>query len=200
MSATENTVVLRFTERAIAYQALSDLKHLTCDTSEVRGAVLIERLGDGTVRAPERIGPRAGNSKMLGSMAGSMACMSAGPVGMLVGTGLGTVLAGGYDSRRAAAESNEVDFFGEQVPPGGTAIFCQVKESDTEALDVLAMEYDAVLERCTAAYLRAEMKAMQEAPGQTKKSELKAELARKRAEIAEKVDARVITLRQKLAA
>lgn len=211
MSVHENAVVLRFADRAIAYQALSDLKHLTSDTTEVRGAVLIERLDDGTVRAPERIGAQAGNNKMMGSMAGSMAGMSAGPVGMLVATGLGTVLAGGYDSRRAAADTSEVEFLSERVGRNGTAIFVDVKESDTETLDVLAMEYDAVLERCSARWARAELKAMVDATEQTRKADTRekrevkrAEVAdkvdRRRAEVAEKVDARVATLKRKLVA
>ncbi|WOX15356.1 hypothetical protein [Streptomyces sp. N50] len=55
MPMNENVIALRFTERATAYQALSGLKNLSAASTEVLGAVLIERLEDGAVRVTEGV-------------------------------------------------------------------------------------------------------------------------------------------------
>ncbi|MFF4507120.1 hypothetical protein [Streptomyces sp. NPDC001401] len=59
----ENAVTLRFADRATAYQALSDLKYLSPATTEVRAAVLIERLEDGAVRVPEGLDTEEGRTR-----------------------------------------------------------------------------------------------------------------------------------------
>lgn len=121
MSVHENAVVLRFADRATADQALSDLRHLAPATTDVRGAILVERLGDGRVRAPRRIGAEAGSD-----------------------------------------QPPAVHLLAEQVGPDARAIFAHVRETDSEALNLLAMEYDAVLERRPADSVRVELRAAQE--------------------------------------
>ncbi|MFD4508571.1 DUF1269 domain-containing protein [Streptomyces sp. NPDC058457] len=190
MSVHENALTLRFAERATAYQALSDLKYLSPVTTRVRAAVLIERLEDGAVRVPEGMETTAGRGAAVGGLVGSLVGILAGPLGVLMGWGVGALIGGGHDYRRAEHVSTAVDAFVRHVPPGGTIILAEVEESDTQALDLLAMRYDAVLERRPLDSVRAELKAMEEAAEQIRKDEAKAGRENKRTEIAQKLGRR----------
>ncbi|WOX15354.1 DUF1269 domain-containing protein [Streptomyces sp. N50] len=190
MSVNENAVTLRFPDRAAAYQALSDLKHLSPATTEVRAAMLIERLEDGAVRVPEGMDTAQGRNTAVGGLVGSLVGILGGPLGILMGVGVGALIGGGYDYQRAEESTAAVGTFGQEVPPGGTALLAEVRESDTEALDLLAMRYDAVLERRPTDSVRAELKAMEEAAERIRKDEAKARREHKRAEIAQKLGRR----------
>ncbi|MFK0159928.1 DUF1269 domain-containing protein [Streptomyces sp. NPDC090493] len=181
MSVHENAVALRFADRSAAYQALSDLKHLGPATTEVRGAVLIERLADGTVRFPEGMDTEEGRHAAVGGLVGSLVGILGGPLGVLMGWGVGALIGGGYEYKRSTEAAEAVGLFTSHVPLGGTAVLAEVRESGTRVLDELAMRYDAVIERRPAESVRAELKAMEEAAEQSRKEEAKRERDHKRA-------------------
>ncbi|MFI1708746.1 DUF1269 domain-containing protein [Streptomyces griseoruber] len=195
----ENAVALRFADRATAYQALSDLRHLHSATVEVRGAVLIERLEDGTVRVPEGLETAAGRHTAVGGLVGSLVGILGGPLGVLTGWGIGAVIGSGYDYKRAEEATGTVALFTQHMPPGGTAILAEVRESDPQPLDLLAMRYDAVLERRPSDSVRAELKAMEEAADAIRKEETKERRDRKRTETEQKIKDGVAQLKQKIA-
>ncbi|MDN3027514.1 hypothetical protein [Streptomyces sp. S.PB5] len=195
MSTTENAIALRFADRAPAYQALSELKHLTSATAEVRGAVLIERLEDGTVRVPEGMETEAGRNTAVGGLVGSLVGILAGPLGVLMGWGIGAAIGGGYDYKRVAQTTQAVGAFTPHVPPSGTVILAEVIEADPDALDLLAMRYDAALERRTLDSVRTELKAMEEAADRIRKDEAKAKRTAKHAEAEKKVKEGVAALK-----
>ena len=184
MSVTmnENAIALRFDDRATAYQALSELKHLNSATAEVRGAVLIERMEDGTVHFPEGMDTESGRGTALGSLIGSLVGILGGPLGLLMGWGIGALIGGGHDYRRATEATGAVGAFTPHVPPGGTVILAGVEEAGTEALDLLATRYGAALERRPADDVRAELKAMEKAADEIRKQEAKDKRDGKRAE------------------
>ena len=182
MSVNENAVALRFADRSAAYQALSELKYLSPATTEVRAAVLVERLQDGAVRVPEGMDGEEGRNTAVGGLVGSLVGILGGPLGVLMGWGVGALIGGGHDYKRAEQATTAVGVFAQQVPPGGTAILAEVRESDTQSLDQLAIRYDAVLERRPADSLRTELKAMEEAAEQARKEQARQERDRKREE------------------
>ncbi|MGW6904753.1 DUF1269 domain-containing protein [Streptomyces sp. NPDC054940] len=200
MSMHENAIALRFIDRATAYQALSELKHLASDTTEIRGAALIERMEDGTVRVPEGLATRAGRNTAVGGLVGSLVGILGGPLGVLLGWGIGAVIGGGHDYKRAAEATDAVGLFTQHVPPNSTAILADVRESDTQVLDLLAMRYDAVLERRSADSVRIELKAMEDAADRIRKEEAKQQRDRTRAETEQKIKDGVAQLKQKLTA
>ncbi|WP_155056626.1 hypothetical protein [Streptomyces blattellae] len=166
MSVNENAIALRFADRATAYRALGDLRYLSPATTEVRGAVLVERLADGEVRLPEGAGLEEWRNTAAGSLVDSLVNTLSGPLGAVMGLGVGALIGGGHDGAGAARATSAVSAFVLHVPPHGTAILAEVKEHDPQALDLLAMRYDAVLERRPADSIRAELKAMEEAADQ----------------------------------
>ncbi|MEV7739729.1 histidine kinase [Streptomyces sp. NPDC088921] len=184
MSVTmnENAIALRFADGATAYQALSDLKHLSSATTEVRGAVLIERTEDGTVHFPEGMDTESGRGTAVGSLVGSLVGILGGPLGLMMGWGIGALIGGGHDYKRATEATEAVGAFTPHVPLGGTVILAGVEEADTEALDLLAARYGATLERRPADDVRAELKAMEKAADEIRKQEAKDKRDGKRAE------------------
>ncbi|WP_328504571.1 hypothetical protein OG828_46670 [Streptomyces sp. NBC_00457] len=182
MTVNENAVALRFADRATAYQALSDLKHFSPATTEVRAAVLVERLEDGAVRVPEGMDTEEGRNTAVGGLVGSLVGILGGPLGVLMGWGVGALIGGGHDYKRAERGTTAVGAFAQHVPSGGTAILAEVRESDTHALDQLAIRYDAILERRPADAVRTELKAMEEAAEQARKEQAKQRRDRERAE------------------
>ena len=200
MSTNENAIALRFTDRAPAYQALSELKHLTSATVEVRGAVLIERREDGAVRIPEGLENEAGRNTAVGGVVGSLVGILGGPLGVLTGWGIGAVIGSGYDYRRAEEAVGTVAFITQHMPPGGTTILAEVRESDPQALNLLAMRYDAVLERRPSDSVRTELKAMEEAADQIRKEEAKERRDRRRTEAEQKIKDGISQLKQKITA
>ncbi|MEV5953874.1 hypothetical protein AB0M11_08895 [Streptomyces sp. NPDC051987] len=199
MSMSENAVVLRFADRSAAYRALSDLKHLMSTMVEVRGAVLLERLEDGTVRIPEGLETEAGRNTAVGGLVGSLVGILGGPLGVLTGWGIGAVIGSGYDYKRAEEATGTVAIVTAHMPPGGTAILAEVREADPQPLDLLAMRYDAVLERRPSDTVRSELKAMEKAAEQLKKDEAKERRDRKRAEAEKKIKDGAAQLKQKIA-
>lgn len=147
MDRPENVVVFRFTEQALAYQALSELKQLGGSTVEVMGAMLVERQLDGTVRIPESVATRAGEGTLAGGLVGSVVGLLGGPLGVALGWGAGTLVGGGADWRQATESSGLVALVADEVSAGSTVLVAEVVERDTAAIDLLAMRFDAVLEQ-----------------------------------------------------
>ncbi|MFF4630060.1 hypothetical protein [Streptomyces griseorubiginosus] len=187
MTKNENAIALRFADRATAYQALSELKHLSSATTEVRGAVLVERLDDGTVRVPEGLETEVGRNTAVGGLVGSLVGILGGPLGALTGWGIGAAIGSGYDYKRVTEAAGAVGAFTPHVPPGGTVILAEVHESDPQALDLLAMRHDAVLERRPSDSVRDELKAMEEAADAIRREEVKTRREQKRTEVTQKL-------------
>ncbi|MFE7278405.1 hypothetical protein [Streptomyces sp. NPDC057623] len=161
MSTNENAVALRFTDRAAARQAFDDLTRLG-SAAEVRGAVLIERLEDGAVCVPAVLETDPGRNAGVGGLVGSLMGILGGPLGMAVGWGIGAMIGDGHDHRPSLEATGAVAAFTSDLPLGGTVVLVEVGESDPEALNLLAMTYDAVLERGPADVIRAELKEMEQ--------------------------------------
>ncbi|MFE7277095.1 hypothetical protein [Streptomyces sp. NPDC057623] len=149
----ENVVVLRFADRDAAYHALAGLSLLDSAAVKVRGAVLMERMEDGTIRVPVAMETGVRGDAVNGGLTGALLGVLGGPLGMSLGWGIGAIIASGHDCTRS----------------GATAILAEVGEADTDALDLLAMGHDAILERSPAGVVRTELKTMEEAADRIRK-------------------------------
>ncbi|MGW5482893.1 histidine kinase [Streptomyces sp. NPDC004008] len=198
MDRPENVVVFRFTEQAVAYQALSELKQLGGPTVEVMGAMLVERRLDGTVLIPEGVATRAGEGTLAGGLVGSVVGLLGGPLGVVLGWGTGALVGGGADWRRATESSGLVALVADEVSAGSTVLVAEVAERDTAAIDLLAMRFDAVLERRPAERVRAEVKAVREAQEAAEREAAKVRREQKKARLEATVEARGKALEQRL--
>ncbi|MEV6027798.1 histidine kinase [Streptomyces sp. NPDC052036] len=196
MDRPENVVVFRFAEQASAYQALSELKQLGGPTVEVMGAMLVERRLDGTVRIPEGVATGAG--ALAGGLVGSVVGLLGGPLGVVLGWGTGALVGGGADWRRATENSGLVALVADEVSAGSTVLVAEVAERDTAAIDLLAMRFDAVLERRPAERVRAEAKAVREAQEAAEREAAKVRREQKKARLEATAEARGKALKQRL--
>ncbi|MFF7190342.1 histidine kinase [Streptomyces sp. NPDC008222] len=198
MDRPENVVVFRFAEQASAYQALSELKQLGGPTVEVMGAMLVERRLDGTVRIPEGVATGAGEGTLAGGLVGSVVGLLGGPLGVVLGWGTGALVGGGADWRRATENSGLVALVADEVSAGSTVLVAEVAERDTAAIDLLAMRFDAVLERRPAERVRAEAKAVREAQEAAEREAAKVRREQKKARLEATAEARGKALKQRL--
>ncbi|MEU6381761.1 hypothetical protein [Streptomyces sp. NPDC046909] len=178
MPTYENAVALRFADPATAHQAFRDLAHLG-STAELHGAALIERLEDGTIRVPSVLDTDPRRDGPAGGLVGSLMSILGGPLGPVMGWGIGAAIGDNHDHRHDAGSVGAVSAFTPDVPPGGTAVLAEVVETDTETLNLLAMQYDAVLERRPADAVRAELKAIEEEAEGIRRQGAKAGFARR---------------------
>ncbi|MFJ9893174.1 hypothetical protein ACIQPR_07550 [Streptomyces sp. NPDC091280] len=156
MPTYDHAVALRFTDSAAAHRAFNTLVGLDSAATEIRGAALIERVDDGTIRVPMTVEHHQRHEGAGDGLLDTLLGLLGGPLGAALGWGIGAVLAD-HDQRPAAGA---IEAFTPHVPHGGTAVLAEVGESDPEILDLLAMDYDAVLERRPAATVRAELAAL----------------------------------------
>lgn len=197
MDRAENIVVFRFAEEASAYQALSELQRLGGPTADVRGAMLVERQEDGTVRIPEGVDARAGEGTLVGGLVGSVVGLLGGPLGVVLGWGTGALVGGGADWRRTTEGSGLVALVADEVSAGSTVLVAEVAERDTAAIDVFAMRFGAVLERRPAERVRAEIKAVREAESAAEREAAKARREQKKAQLEAAMEVRGKALKQR---
>jgi uncharacterized membrane protein len=197
--ATENVVVVQFTEQSAAYQALSVLKQ--CDAEgriALASAAVVERTPEGTLRVPEgaeNVGPVGMAS---GSLLGMLIGVLGGPVGVLVGWGSGALIGGAFDLDRLDKSDEALTELGRSIPPGSTAVMATVAEPAVEVIDGEMAKLGGEVTRRPTTEVVAELEASEEAANAAA-HEARRELREKRkVEMKEDLDERVGKLKEKL--
>ncbi|MFE7278683.1 hypothetical protein [Streptomyces sp. NPDC057623] len=151
-------------------------------------------------RGVRRTSTRKENRRRALALIRLWAAATEGAFDLDLGWGVGAVVGSGYDYRRAEKATGTVALVTRHMPPGGTAILAEVREDTPETLDLLAMRYDAVLERRPCDTVRTELKSMKEAAERIRREEAKERRDHKRAEAGRKFKDGVTQLKQKIAA
>ncbi len=191
MSTTESVVIVRFPESSQAYQALSELRGLSesLTSLELRGAALVERTPDGTLRVPEQSDQIIGTGTAAGGLLGMLAGVLGGPLGVLLGFGTGALVGGAFDIDRATTVDSALSLLSAQITPGSTALIVDAVETTPEPLDQFAGRFGASIQRQPAAQVAAEVAAADAAAEAAQKEANRVLRERKRAEVHEKVAA-----------
>ena len=197
MSVTESVVIIRFPESSQAYQALSELRGLG-ESLELRGAALLERTPDGTLRVPEGSDQFIGTGTAAGGLIGMLAGVLGGPLGVLLGFGAGALVGGAFDIDRATTVDGALSVLSAQITPGSTALIVDAVESTPEPLDQFAARFGASIQRQPAAQVDAEVAAADAAAEAAQKEANRVLRERKRAEVHAKVDEKVTAVKEKL--
>jgi uncharacterized membrane protein len=200
MAAIESVVIVRFSQSGQAYEALSELRGLSESLAsvEVRGAALVERASDGTLRVPEQSDETVGVGTAAGGLLGMLAGVLGGPLGVLLGFGTGALVGGVFDVDRASSVDSALGLLSAQITPGSTALIVDVVEATPEPLDQLAARFGATIERQPAGQVAAEVEAAEAAAEAAQKEANRVLRERRRAEAKTKIDEKVDAVKEKL--
>ena len=199
MADVENVVVVRFTERSNAYQALSVLKE--CDAEgriALQSAAIVERTPEGELRIPEGTDNVGLVGTASGSLIGMLVGVLGGPVGVLVGWGAGALMGGVFDIDRAEKSDEALAALGRAMPPESTAVIATVAEPAVEVIDGEMDKLGGEVTRRPVAEVMDELEAS-EAAAEAAAREARRELREKRkTEVKADFDERVGKLKEKL--
>ena len=206
MSNGHNVIAVTFDEDSKAYQALSALRQADGDGRVgVRGAVIVERRPEGTIRLQEGEDNVIGAGTAGGSLVGMLVGVLGGPVGVLLGLGAGMAIGAAVDLDRADEADDVLSQMSKSVPIGTTAVIAEVDESAVEVVDGEMAALKGTVIRRSAEEVLAELEAAEQAARASEqearrvmREAKKAERTEKREQSKEKWDERVSVLKDKL--
>jgi uncharacterized membrane protein len=206
MSNGHNVIAVTFDEDSKAYQALSALRQADGDGRVgVRGAVIVERRPEGTIRLQEGEDNMIGAGTAGGSLVGMLVGVLGGPVGVLLGLGAGMAIGAVVDLDRADEADDVLSQMSKSIPIGTTAVIAEVDESAVEVVDGEMAALKGTVTRRSAEEVLAELEAAEQAARASEKEARrvmreaqKAERTEKREQSKEKWDERVSALKDKL--
>jgi uncharacterized membrane protein len=197
--ATENVVVIRFTEPSKAYQALSVLKEADAEGRiGLESAAVVERTASGELRTPEG----ADNIGLVGTASGSLIGMLigvlGGPVGVLLGGGAGALMGGAFDIDRALTSDEALTVLGQAIPTGSTAVIASVEEPAVDVIDGEMKKLDGEVTRRPVVEVMGELEVAEDAADAAAREARHTIRAKRKAEVSANVEARVGKLKEKL--
>jgi uncharacterized membrane protein len=207
MSNGHNVIAVTFDEDSKAYQALSSLRQADGDGRVgVRGAVIVERRPEGSIRLQEGEDNMIGAGTAGGSLVGMLVGVLGGPLGVLLGLGTGMMIGAAVDLDRADEAEGVLDQMSQSIPVGTTAIIAEVDEVAVEVVDGEMAALGGTVTRRPAGEVLAEMETAEEAARASEKEARrvmreakKAERSAKREQTKAKWDERISALKAKLA-
>jgi uncharacterized membrane protein len=206
MSNGHNVIAVTFDEDSKAYQALSTLRQADDDGRVgVRGAVIVERRPEGTIRLQEGEDNMIGAGTAGGSLVGMLVGVLGGPVGVLLGLGAGMAIGAAVDLDRADEVDDVLSQMSKSIPIGTTAVIAELDESAIEVVDGEMVALKGTVTRRSADEVLAELEAAEQAARASEqearrvmREARKAERTEKREQSKEKWDERVSALKDKM--
>lgn len=197
--ASENVVVVRFTESSKAYQALSVLKECDAEGRIALGsAAVVERTPEGELRIPEGTDNVGLVGTASGSLIGMLVGVLGGPVGVLVGWGGGAVIGGAFDVDRAVKSEEALTVLGRAMPPGSTAVIATVVEPAVEVIDGEMTKIGGEVTRRPLGEVMDELEAAEEAAEAAAREARRTLRQERKTEVRASVDERMGKLKEKL--
>ena len=115
-----------------AAKVLEGLKDLSLIALNADAIVMKNSQGETTVAHPHTLDPQA---TMGGTAAGSLIGFFGGPVGLFVGAVTGALIGASADLVRARVGSDFISEVTEALEPGKTALVAEIDEEDTDLID-----------------------------------------------------------------
>jgi uncharacterized membrane protein len=207
MNEGHNLIVVTFEEDSKAYEALSKLKAANgAGRVGVRSAAVVERAADGRLFVPEAGDAVFGAGIATGGLIGLMVGILGGPVGVVLGFGMGALAGSFFDIDRAEKGSGVLAQVSESLPVGRIALVAEVDEYAGEVIDGEMRALGGTVTRTPAAEVLAALEAAEKAAQAAEREarrvmheERKQEAKAKLDEIEAKWDQRVDALKEKLA-
>ena len=195
-----NVVVAIFEVESEAFQALTELRTKYAGPGYTAAEVALIRNKEGRIDLLDgfSLGPAADEDTAMGIVIGSLIGILGGPIGVILGAGIGGLAGNASDANRAVDSVNAVAVVADKLFEGETAIVALVQE-DEPAFDAVFSGYKTTIVRYDAADIaddveelrKLEEQVSEEVAGQMKaerKAERDARKAERDAKFAERVD------------
>ena len=114
-------------------RSLDDLAET--DAIDVRAAAVVERAGDGRWHFPEETENISYRGTLTGGALGAAIGLLAGPAGLLLGSTAGLLIGSSVEIGDAEEAEAIVLTLPRLIPPGSTAVICDIFETDPTAVD-----------------------------------------------------------------
>jgi len=207
MNEGHNLIVVTFEDDSKAYEALSKLKQAgLAGRVGVRSAAVVERDADGRLSVPEAGDAVIGTGLAAGGLIGLLFGVLGGPVGVVLGFGMGALAGTYFDIDRCAREGGVLAQVADSLPAGRTAFVAEVDEYAVEVIDGEMRTLGGTVIRTPAAEVLAALEAAEKAAQAAEREarrvmfeERKQDAKAKLNEIEAKWDQRVDALKEKLA-
>jgi len=195
----EEVLAVSFSEHSAAYEALHRLKELDAQGEvSVRAAAVVVREEDGKIVTKEQIGDESWQGGASGGLIGLLVGVLGGPFGVLLGGATGLLVGSLFDMDDEDATESVLADISKSVRVGPPGLLADVDEPDPAAIDAVMANLGGTVLRRSAADVRAELAAAEEAQREAKntaRNELRETRKKKQQD---EVDAKLAALRTKL--
>lgn len=184
----ENVIISYFKVESEAYQALSDLKKASVFREEltISQVALLKKTNDRIVNEDGfDTGVRTKDDIWKGGLIGSLVGILGGPIGMLLGFGIGSLVGLAKDSEEALEESNLISGITSRMKEGDVAIVVIAQELSPKPYDLILENFDAETMRYRASSIQEEVEhaqAVEEKLREQAKKEIRQERSEQRKE------------------
>jgi uncharacterized membrane protein len=195
----ENVLAVSFSEHSSAYEALSRLKELDAQGEVgVREAAVVVREEDGKVVTKEQIEDEAWEGTASGGLIGLTVGVLGGPLGVLLGGATGLMVGSLFDMDDEDATDSALADISKSVSVGPPGLLADVVEKTPVAIDAAMANLGGTVVRRSAADVRAEIAAAEEAQREAKKQARKELRDARKKKQEEQIDAKLADLKAKL--
>jgi uncharacterized membrane protein len=196
----ENVIVTTFSEDSRAYEALARLKELAAEAQiDLHDGAVVERAQNGTLHLHDEVGNEdEGLTTLTGGTIGLLIGILAGPLGVLLGGAVG-LLAGAIVAADDDDETDSVlEHISRSIGNGETAVLADVGENVPATVDGAMAALDGRVRRYARRDVEAEIAGAQEAAHKARVKARKELHHQRREATAEKVQAKLRELRERL--
>jgi len=160
----DNLAILRFDSDSKAYQAFSELKAIAdAGAVNLHEAAVVIAGTDGTLEMKDSVGFDQQGATNTGSLIGILLGIVGGPLGVLFGWLAGGAVGATLDAAEVSGAARALNWVGNSLPAGTTAVFVLLGEPTPDALDALASRLGGSVERSSAAAVHEAMNAAKRA-------------------------------------
>ena len=195
----EEVLAVSFSEHSAAYEALHRLKELDAQGEvSVRAAAVVVREEDGKIVTKEQIGDESWEGGASGGLIGLLVGVLGGPFGVLLGGATGLLVGSLFDMDDEDATESVLADISKSVRVGPPGLLADVDEPDPAAIDAVMANLGGTVLRRSAADVRAELAAAEEAQREAKKTARNELRETRKKKQQDEVDAKLATLETKL--